>query len=258
LKAFKGHEACPQCGSSDNVGVWDDGQKYCFGGCGYWMPGYKGMSIADIKKQIKYEEEKERRNVSVSLPADFSLVLRQDAGHWLEKYDVSDSERFKYKIGWSDIYESLVFPAFDYGGNLLLCQRRYFGADGFPKYHTKGFPESVLWSARPSAVDTRPDPYDTFNGTLVLVEDFVSAVRVGRSFEASPLWGSNFSLGQLKRVSDRWERLVIWLDPDKTKEAVKLRLKAEPYFESACVITSPKDPKDYNDAVIKELVAYVD
>lgn len=34
---FLGHEACPKCGSENNLGVYSDGHAHCFGaGCGYY------------------------------------------------------------------------------------------------------------------------------------------------------------------------------------------------------------------------------
>lgn len=254
MKTFVGHESCPQCGSKDNVGVWSDGQKFCFGGCGFIVSGYKGMSIEDIKKQLKYEEEKEKRNATVALPADYSLFIRSDAQGWLEKYGITKEEQFRYKFGWSEIYESLVLPAYDLGGNLLVCQRRYFGQGAFPKYHTKGYPESVVWTTRPRSADFRPEPRDTYNGTIVIVEDVLSAVKIGRRNEATPLFGSNLSLGQIKRLSDRWEEVIFWLDFNKTKEAMKYRLKAAPYFNAAWVVSTEKDPKDYSDSEISEFI----
>lgn len=214
------------------------------------------MNVEDIRKQLKYEQEKEKRALAANLPIDFSLVLRKDAQDWLEKYGVTDGERFKYKIGWSEIYESLVFPAFDGFGNLLLVQRRYFGRESFPKYHTKGFPESVVWTTRPTDLPMG-DPRLPYNGVIVLVEDFISAIKVGRQFECSPLWGSNVSLGQIKRLSDRWKEVVFWLDFNKTKEAMKYRLKALPYFEAVWVVSTEKDPKDYNDGEIAAFTDYL-
>ena len=255
MKTFIGHEACPNCGSKDNVGVWSDGQKYCFGGCGFFIPGYKGMSIEDIKKQLKYEQEKEKKNAAVGLPADYSLVLRPDAEAWLKKYGITDAERMRFKLGWSEIYESLVLPAFDFAGNLLICQRRYFGTDNWPKYHTKGYPESVVWTVLPLSVGNRADPRDTYNGTLVLVEDYISAVKVGREHEASPLWGSSLSLNQIKRLSDRWEELILWLDFNKTSTAMQYRFKAKPYFNNVSVVATQGDPKDYDDSQIRQILA---
>lgn len=255
MKTFVGHESCPGCGSSDNVGVWSDGQKYCFGGCGFFIPGYKGMSIEDIKKQLRYEEEKEKRNAVVALPVDYSLLLRSDAQAWLNKYSITQEEQFKYKIGWSDIYESLVLPCFDIAGNLLISQRRYFGSESFSKYITKGYPESVIWTARPAIADSRPDPHSSYNGSIVIVEDFISAIKVGRQREATPLFGSSLALNKIKQLSDRWEEVVFWLDYNKTKEAMKYRIKSGPYFNSVWVVATEKDPKDYSDADISSYLS---
>lgn len=36
---FVGHEPCPECGSSNNLGRWDDGHAHCFtDGCDYYEP----------------------------------------------------------------------------------------------------------------------------------------------------------------------------------------------------------------------------
>lgn len=210
------------------------------------------MNVEDIKKQLQYEEEKEKRNTVVNLPLDYGLLLRADAASWLSKYGITDEERMKYQIGWSDIYESLVLPAHDIFGSLLLVQRRYFGTGPFQKYITKGYPESTLWTCRPRHIARNDKPEDSYNGTIILVEDYVSAVKVGREHEAMPLWGSSLSLGQIKKLADRWERIVFWLDFNKTKESMKFRIKAEPYFLSAYVVATEKDPKDYATEEIRD------
>ncbi len=241
---FQKHEPCPNCGSRNNVGVWTDG-KWCFG-CGYRVPGYKGMSIEDIKKQIQYDEDKDsKRNRKPYLPEDFSLSIPDAPLGWLRKYGITDEERQHYRIGWTDEHQSLVFPAFDLWGNLLMVQLR-----GFPQktFYTRGFPEAVLWTTNLSGRDT---------GSVCLVEDFVSAVRVGRNACASPLWGSGISLGQIRRIADRYERLSLWLDFDKAGVAARYRIKALPYFKSVSVIVTERDPKDYTDEQIKQNLGLV-
>lgn len=234
--------------------MWSDGQKWCFGSCGYFVPGSTGLSVTSIREQLGEQPKEKKKNGVPTLPNDFSLMLRSDALAWLNKYGITDAERFKYKIGWSEVYESLVLPAFDRGGNLLLVQRRYFGDGPFEKYHTKGAPESVVWTCRPAACDLRSDPFDTYNGSIVLVEDYVSAIKVGRQAEVAPLWGSNLSMRQIKALSDRWEELILWLDHNKTKEALKFRLRALPYFNAVWVVSTEKDPKDHDDNDIRSFL----
>lgn len=49
---FLGHEPCPECGSSDNLGRWDDGHAYCFG-CGHYQPANDGAHRAEPASQPK-------------------------------------------------------------------------------------------------------------------------------------------------------------------------------------------------------------
>lgn len=239
---FQGHEPCPQCGSRDNLGKWSDG-KFCFG-CGYRIPGYKGMSVEDIRKQIRIEEDRDsKRSRKPYLPEDCTATIPDAPLGWLRKYGITDEERNRYRIGWTDEFASLVFPAYDVWNNLLLVQLR-----GFPEksFYTRGHPESVYWSTGPNV-----------HNSVVVVEDFISCIRVGRTMEAMPLWGSQLSLNQIKRLSDHYERLFMWLDFDKTGHTSKLRYKALPYFREVSQIVTELDPKDYTDEQIAKNLGVV-
>jgi hypothetical protein len=246
-------EPCPNCGSKDNVAVYTDG-KWCFGGCGYRKGGYKGMSVEDLKKQIAYRENK-KKNDPISLPADYRTLLPDEGRDWLRKYGLADDEIVRHRIGWSDEYEArsgnivhwpaLILHAFDVWGNLLVYQRRTFQDGSLPKYHTSGAPEAVLWTVSP-----RHAPDDL----LILTEDFVSAVKVGRQYQASPLWGSSLSHGQVTRISDRYSRLGLWLDWNKVSAAKMMAFKYQVYFKQLVVIATEKDPKEYDDTTIREIV----
>jgi hypothetical protein len=198
---------------------------------------------------MEYDDKKEKKNRAVYLPDDFTLNLPEIPLAWLRQYGITDQERQRYKIGWSDENESLVFAAFDCFGNLLLVQFRRFrsgqaGHGNTPntsKYYTRGFPESIFWT-----VQVGPD----FGGAVCVVEDFVSCLRVGRQHTAMPLWGSNLSLNQIRRLSDQYERLVLWLDFNKAGHAAKLRVKALPYFKSVSTVVTELDPKEQTDECI--------
>lgn len=208
------------------------------------------MSVEDLKKQIRYNEEKEKKNRAAVLPADYSLVLPDEAVEWLEKYQITEEERLTYRIGWTNDAplpaspESLVLPAFDVFGTLLLCQFRSFRQDGgYQKYVTRGYPESVIWTV-PNGVSA--------GRSLCVVEDFVSCLRVGRTVDCMPLWGSNLSLNQVRRLCDRYENLYLWLDFNKVGHAKKLAFKAQPYFKTVSVIATELDPKEYSDVLIAQ------
>lgn len=244
---FLHHAPCPRCGSRDNLGVYGDGHKWCFG-CQYYIKGDTGASVEEMKARLVPSTQQEENtpnasDSSLSLPADYTRSLEPIGAQWLLKYGISKGERIKNHIGWSQRYESLVFPVYDSHDNLLLVQRRFFGAGKWPKYHTKGRPESVLHILGDGDLDTG-----------VLTEDLLSAIKVGRQYNATPLWGSNLSVDKVRRLSHRFSKLIIWLDRDKAKDSVKYKWRAMPFFEKVHIIVSELDPKEYNDDTIASLV----
>ena len=254
-KKFDRHEACPQCGSKNNVAVWSDGQKFCFSRCGYFVPGSSKLSREELRQRLESVKLQEEKNDTPHLPFDYTLALPEEPLSWLRQYGITDEERFRFKLGWSDYYESLILPAFDIWGNLLVVQRRYFGPENprIPKYHTKGRPESVIWSVCPVRGVSDSDPDDTYNGDVVVVEDVISAIKVGRVAEATPLWGSAVSDAKLSQIMGRWGYVIYWLDHDKAATAAKLRQKTSVFAGSSTIVTE-KDPKCYDDEHIRSLI----
>ena len=111
-----------------------------------------------------------------------------------------------------------------------------------PKYLTKGPASDILHVIRPpGAVD---------NGTIILVEDIFSAIRVGLHYNCMPLWGNNIPLKLIKRLSKSFATLGIWLDPDMRVKSVKDALYASQYIPTY-VIHSQADPKTYNSHAIR-------
>ena len=240
MSDFVRHEPCQNCGSRDNVSVWSDGHKYCHG-CGWGMPGYKSMSVEDLKKQTKKNNNnKEKTYGAINLPYDCTSSLPEEPARWLEKYGVTEREILVNHIQWSALNERLLFPIFDLYGNLVIYQGRFFGTNpDAPRYSTRGKVDNCLhYVGVPS-------------DGVILVEDMVSAIKVGRQACAMPLFGSMISIERLIALSSRFKRLVVWLDRDKAKYALKARLRASSYFDEVSTIITDKDPKDYSDAQIR-------
>ena len=53
---FIRHESCPNCGSSDNLAIYDDGSYHCFGGCGH-------TKLSNDVKELLKERHKGRGRV---------------------------------------------------------------------------------------------------------------------------------------------------------------------------------------------------
>ena len=245
---FLGHEPCPNCGSRDNLGVWED-HKWCFG-CGYYE-GPKDRSLEQLRKLAgkfqlsdKDYNNKKGKNEHIFLPSDYTRSLPAVAIDWLKKYEITEREVISNHLCWSPSHERLYFPVYDVYGNLVLYQGRFFGTNTrAPRYSTRGFPDLTYHFI---GRDT--------NSCVVLVEDIISAIKVGRFHLAMPLWGSQISTERLIKLGDRFKDLIIWLDRDKAKYSLKQRYKASIFFDRVANIITEKDPKEYTNG---EIVNYL-
>jgi DNA primase len=89
-----------------------------------------------------------------------------------------------------------------------------------------------------------------------LVEDWLSANKVGQITEALPLFGTEIHPAHLYYLSDKSDRpIVLWLDKDQEgrsfKKAARLELLTG---RPVKIITTTKDPKALSLDEIKEVL----
>ena len=153
---------------------------------------------------------------------------------WLLSYGITNEEIGKYKIAWDANTQILVLH---YTQN--YWQGRCFG-NQLTKYLSKGIKPLTIYG----------------NGaTIVCVEDILSAIKVARlepNFCATPLLGSSMSLETTQSLSERFKDIVVWLDRDKAKEAIKISRNLKQRGVDSNVIISPKDPKEYTKGELIE------
>ena len=244
---FIQHEVCPRCqkmgmdNAQDNLGVFSDGHKWCFS-CGYYISS-EGRNLTEVESKLK-QQQKENKYNDLCLPSDYTTILPANTLEWLKRYGITNKEIITNRIGWSAFYENLIFPVFDVSDNLLFYQGRSFSSNrDKPRYSTQGYAEKVFHIIGSDGTDI-----------CVLVEDIISAIKVGRQISAMPLWGSNLSIERIIRLSKLTHNLVIWLDADKATYAMSRRIRALPYFESVRCVLSLNDPKEYNDEAIQRFL----
>lgn len=125
-----------------------------------------------------------------------------------------------------------------------MYQGRYFGSGTYPKYITHGYVSStynIHW-------------HDKNSKEIVVVEDFISAIKVSRVINCMPLFGSSIPSGRLKVLSQTFDSLIIWLDKDKQSDYPSLVNKGSTYFDKCKCIFSDFDPKQYSTEEIKCLL----
>jgi len=263
---FLWHKRCPRCEqhgkdrSGNNLAVYSD-HSFCFS-CGYKekgrisrSPGNEGGNYSQSSQRLRQQALRDSQQCP-PLPNDYVLSLPSVGVKWISQYGITNKEIAVNRIGWSDngftlggrgnqppiqYSPCMVFPIFDIQGTLLMWQARYFGTEkSYPKYITKGKPNEIIHLL---GKDTP---------TLVIVEDLLSAIKVSRVSRCCPLWGSSPSMVFLNRFRTITNHLVIWLDPDKTIEAEKLRKRVSIIFDKVSIIHSDSDPKVYDENKIGE------
>ena len=215
---------CPQCGSRDNLGEYDD-HYFCFG-CKYTK---KKNDIHSLRQRVN----KTIDNKEVEMLGNFGEIPR-NAMKWLLSYGISQEDIDEYGIKWDAKNQLLV----------LLDTARYWQGRSFapnkPKYMSSG--------EKPLTIYGESD-------TAVLVEDILSAIKVARlrgEYSGVPLLGSTLSYQAEEQLSSQFKKILIWLDRDKAINALRIKRKFLQRGIDSRVIITDNDPKEYSKGEIGE------
>lgn len=220
---------CPVCPSSDAFTEYDDGHCKCYS-CGYFIPA---------GRVIRIPKNEQKANYVVSIPSDSNSDLPVSALEWLNKYGISLQEAREHKFKWSQEKSLLIFPVYGNDSTLLFWQGRYFGKDNKPKYDSRGKKENILHIISEDKSEE-----------IILTEDLLSAIKVGRQNAAMPIWGSHISQDLFKRLFLRFPKVGIWLDSDKFKDGIKYASIGSQIGKTRVIYTE-LDPKCLSDEEIR-------
>jgi hypothetical protein len=174
----------------------------------------------------------------------WTYIIPKRALDWLRKYGISDGEIHHYGIAWNNNTESLVFPILN-ESRILFTQERYFGADvSHPKYMTYGK------KGDHTLLISHPDyPY-----TIVFVEDFISAIKVGRFCTSTPLFGCTIPDKMISWAASHYTKARVWLDFDKASESVAQAARLSQWIKDSRSVITVLDPKEYTP---QQLIDYM-
>lgn len=169
-----------------------------------------------------------------------------DAKVWILKYGIPAHVVDAAGVCWSDFISSIIFPRY-LDGELVAYQTRRFPPDDGPKYLTRGDSNS---------------PYDALRGpvggdTCVLVEDYVSALKVSQIVPACPLGGTMIRDSQMRHLLKDYSRFIIMLDNDNWQvkmNQVKLAKRLGTYSSKVFVLSVTKDPKEYTLSELQKML----
>ena len=161
-------------------------------------------------------ESSEQVVKGIQLPRDASSEIPTTGLGWLYRYYIIDDEIKKYNICYSERYNRLILPVYNDEG-LIYWQGRSlkqpFSKEN-PKYLNirQSGAKNVFFKIR--CKETKQPE------TIVIVEDILSAIRVGRTYNSLALLGSYFPPTILNEFRN-YSKILIYLDEDKWKESIK-------------------------------------
>jgi hypothetical protein len=202
--------------------------------CGQWGIHDSKVKVFTLTSDISINIEEE----------DFERDLDKWPGralHWVKQYGIMDYEIAEYQISYSPSRKRVIIPVWWAGEKVGWQARKIYDEDTGPKYITKA---------------RNPPGFMLKGGTskeeIVLVEDVISAIKIGRTTEAVAMLSTNPTRTLMDYVKT-FSNYKIWLDmdnPQVIRQALKL-LKSLNVFGSTKLIISPKDPKCYDDYDIR-------
>lgn len=254
---FVGHEPCPECGSRNNLGRYDDGSGWCFG-CGHYE---RATGVPRRYKELTADDD-----TIPQLPDDTGTAFAPAAVQWLAQYHLSVEQAIAHGVRWSDSRQQLIFLLEDgcwqarNFNTVTASKRKYFTAgdvnDSIKLYRVSRQPLAERRSHE--GVNQEPTEQGAKeveeSSVLALVEDCVSAIRVSEQCDAMPILGSHVSVKKLARLSRFYDKLIFWLDPDKLTEARTMAGRVQMLGLEVAVIYTKLDPKCYTFGEIKEIL----
>lgn len=186
-------------------------------------------------------------DVQIELPVDYTRDIKSfppDALAWLMKYGIEGHEVITYKIGYSPYLDRVILPVYE-NGELLYWQGRYLKMPTLdnPKYM------NVFKKARGGIYFKRCD----YGGPdVALVEDYLSAIKVGRQVDAYALLYAYLPDGLILELSAMYDRIWLWLDLDKRGKVVQHINRYRSFGINTRLVPSDKDPKAYSDREIEQ------
>lgn len=228
--SFTRHEPCPKCHSRDNLARYKSGSAWCFG-CGYFERG--GIVHASTQQAVEPVRDK-------SIPDDCDNFYGVKVLRWIGQYGLTPIDLIKHNVLWSPSREQLIYPF--YGASkdeLVFWQARNFrdGTTHKRRFFTGGLSNEVV--ARYEASDG--------SRTAIVVEDCISALKMTLAgYDGVPCFSSNMPKEKLQRVCCMYDKVIIWLDDDKFREATNMSNQCKLMGTVSRVVHTPKDPKFYS------------
>jgi hypothetical protein len=183
----------------------------------------------------------------VELPKDFTTEIPADGLVWLYRYGLTRTEIKHFKLGYSPSWHRVILPVYDKDAALIYWQGRYLGdyrKDKTTKYINQ-------WNASRERIYFFNEAHSIEKG-IVLVEDILSAIKVGRVVNSVALLFATIPRLLISNlVGQGYLKIWLWLDSDKAEYTARALIRLRNFNYPVRRVYSPKDPKCYTESSIK-------
>lgn len=250
---------CPKCGGghTNQCFVTYTNGYYCFS-C--------GTASSTDKNNYSFKPYKQRLcDLSIYIPQNVEEDFKNFPLHiqyWLLKYGIDKEEVIKHCIMYVPYEKFITKSGLKFEGESLIfpiCNDREI-----IHYQRRFFPNKQILSV--GAGINNLTLSKACSDTVVLVEDFISGIRVNNHADCIPLLGTSLKKYMIEDILAHG-KIVIWLDGDEPGQkaakkiyktlcdTIKYRTKLNAFNHKKyklSIVTTEKDPKEYTDSEIKQ------
>jgi hypothetical protein len=206
------------------------------------LPSLDRGAKAQPKKEFK---PKQYTHELLPLPKPIVIWIQQ-------KYGITKEELEENEVKWQRDGRRLYVPIYSQRSSID-------GAVTKSVFRTKGDTKSLVYRfAETSGMyypkRTRECLEQGTLHALVIVEDFISAIKVSRYVPCISLQGTHISPYRIMELQGVTNGLILMLDQDASDKAFYYKKKYGIYFRKFEVIPMVKDPKDTDDNKLKEVL----
>ena len=170
---------------------------------------YKGRGLLPLSLIKQMKEDRNFIKSEIGLPYDFTLDVPDAASCWYLQYGISPELAREHKIGYSHSLNRIIIPVPNYWGTspgLIGIQARSVDPRVKPKYINrvhKNLHIPYLFEAYRSG----------FN-QVVVVEDILSAIKVGKVCNSIAIMGTNMTHNIAAHIAKTYANVILWFDSD--------------------------------------------
>lgn len=210
------------------------------------------QSLVNLPRNTVFDPKKFSPSVLEWLYSHFvyEAIIRRHGIGYIEYDDFTTHSGLNFKG------ESLVFPVLDEEGKMNAYQRRFF-------------PDKQMLSKE---VQKHSFFVNNKSNKIVLVEDYISAIRVGeaKQYDTLCLFGTSLKQEVMLALLDKYAIIYLWLDGDEPGQnsAKKIKYKIEKELTNIrekyplknitvtnlINVKSEKDPKTYTNQEILNIL----